>query len=176
MRLCWTIVLLCWLSATTTLSAADYVWIEGEHPAATPELKPSDGLSPPEVFSFAGWGRTWIISGEQMLHVNLSSGDVEKFMPDEGMVFAYDFSIEQAGRQNVWARIGYEWVRSDFQWRIDGGPWQLCSRRTPTTNIQPLQTWNELAWIRLGQVDLKAGRASLRDPALRLQGDGFARQ
>ena len=49
-------------------------------------------------------------------------------------------------------------MRSDFQWRMDGGPWQTSSRRTPTTNVQPIQTWNELAWIRLGQVDLKAGK------------------
>jgi hypothetical protein len=158
MRLCSNLVFLCWISTVTPLSAANYVWIEGERPAATPELKAVEGVSPPEAFRVSGWGRTWIISGEQMLHVNLSSGDVEKFMPEEGIVFAYNFFIGKAGRQNVWARIGYEWVRSDFQWRIDRGPWQLSSRRTPTTNIQPLQTWNELAWIRLGQVDLKAGK------------------
>ena len=160
------VVLLCWMSLAASLSAADYVWIEGERPKTTPILKQVDGVegvSPSNGFEFSGWGRTWIISDEQMLHVNLSSGDVDKFMPEEGLVFGYDFALDRGGKQNVWARIGYEWVRSDFQWRIDGGPWQTCSRRTPTTNVQPLQTWNELAWIQLGAGRLEGRQASLRD-------------
>lgn len=28
----------------------------------------------------------------------------------------------------------------------------------PTTNVQPLQTWNELAWIKLGEMDLSHGK------------------
>ena len=155
------ILFLCWTSVATPLSAADYLWIEGEQPTTTPTLKEGEGVekvSPPNGFEFKGWGRTWIISGDQMLHVNVSSSNVDKYMPEEGLVFGYDFALDRDGRQNVWARIGYEWVRSDFQWRIDGGPWQTSSHRIPTTNVQPLQTWNELAWIRLGQPDLKAGK------------------
>jgi hypothetical protein len=158
MRLWSIITATCLISVTTSLFAADYVWIEGERPTTIPELKSVDGDAAPDAIGFSGWGRTSIISAEEMLHVSLSSGEVEKFLPEEGLVFAYDFVIEGDGRQNVWARIGYEWVRSDFQWRIDQGPWHNCSRNEPTTNIQPLQTWNELAWIQLTQTDLEAGK------------------
>jgi len=83
---------------------------------------------------------------------------VDKFVPAEGLVFSYDFDLRKAGKQNIWARIGYEWARSDFQWRIDNGKWATCKKTSPTINIQPIQTWNELAWIKLSQVDLKAGK------------------
>jgi len=154
-------LLLTLLFVPVNLHAADYVWIEGENPSTTPRLKRGEGvenLSRENGFGYDGWGRTWIISGEKMLHVALQSGEVDKFMPDAGMVFGYDFEIAKASRQNIWARIGYEWVRNDFQWRIDGGPWQTCSRNTPTTNTQPIQTWNELAWIKLGELDLRSGK------------------
>ncbi len=149
------------LLATSSGKAIDYAWFEGEEPTTTPKLKRGEGiekLSRENGFGYDGWGRTWIISGEKMLHVGLQSGEVDKFMPDEGMVFGYDFQLAKRGRQNIWARIGYEWVRNDFQWRIDGGPWKTCSRNTPTTNIQPIQTWNELAWIKLGELDLNPGK------------------
>ncbi len=75
-------VFFCLIATVTSVLAADYVWIEGEQPTTTPTLKQVEGVenvSPPNGFQFTGWGRTWIISGEQMLHVNLSSGDVEKY-------------------------------------------------------------------------------------------------
>ncbi|HYW79241.1 MAG TPA: hypothetical protein VE890_06660, partial [Thermoguttaceae bacterium] len=159
------IALLCWMSmiisVATSLLAADYVWIEGEQPTTTPVMKQVEGVedvSPRNGFEMKGWGNTSIISGEVMLHVNVTNTNVQKYLPEQGLVFGYDFTLPKSGKQNVWARIGYEWVRSDFQWRIDGGPWQTSSRLTPTTNVQPIQTWNELAWIRLGQVDMKAGK------------------
>ncbi len=147
-----------------TLSAGDYVWLEGEQPDSTPVLKQLEGVervSPANGFQASGWGRTSIMSGEQILHVSLSPADIDKYLPAEGLIFGYSFQLEQGGAQNIWARIGYEWVRSDFDWRVDQGPWQSCSRRTPTTNIQPIQTWNELAWIQLGQLQLPEGRHRL---------------
>ncbi len=97
MKVSLNVVLLCWMSVATSLSAADYVWIEGERPTTTPTLKQVEGVenvSPSNGFDFTGWGRTWIISDEQMLHVNRRGGDVDKYMPEEGLVFGYDFTLD----------------------------------------------------------------------------------
>ena len=112
------ILFLCWMSVATSLSAADYLWIEGEQPTTTPTLKESEGVekvSPPNGFEFNGWGRTWIISGDRMLHVNLSSSNVDKYMPEEGLVFGYDFALDRDGRQNVWT-----FLTSSFTTRSTG--------------------------------------------------------
>lgn len=142
--------------------SAQGIWIEGENFTSASKLKTGDGLEQVQGggkgFAQEGWGNTAMMSEGKVLHVNLSKQEVEKFLPAEGLVFTYDFDLKQAGRQNIWARIGYEFVRSDFQWRIDNGKWQDCSSETPTINIQPIQTWNELAWIKLGHLDLPAGK------------------
>ncbi|MFP4381093.1 MAG: glycoside hydrolase family 2 TIM barrel-domain containing protein [Candidatus Sumerlaeia bacterium] len=139
-----------------SLCLADYVWIEGETPSNDPTLK--DGS---KGHGFAGWGNDFIISEGKMLTIQMSPGDAENKLPEGGLIFTYDFNLPQAGKQNIWARIGFEWVRSSFQWRVDGGEWQMSSKWTPTVNIQPIQTWNELAWLKLGEMDLAAGKHTI---------------
>ncbi|MCP4452203.1 MAG: hypothetical protein GY809_12125, partial [Planctomycetes bacterium] len=33
--------------------------------------------------------------------------------------------IPSSGSYEVWARVGFEFVRSPFEWRIDGSAWDL---------------------------------------------------
>jgi beta-galactosidase len=143
----------------------DSVWIEGDNFSKASKLKSGEGLENVTGgglgYVVSGWGNTDMMSEGKVLSVNLSSRDVDKFMPESGLVFSYIFDVEKSGKDSVWARIGYESVRSDLQWRIDGGEWKTSFSSEPTINIQPIQTWNELAWIKLGDVELKAGRHNL---------------
>jgi hypothetical protein len=148
------------------------VWIEGEQPDHLPAaLKSAEGEAPMggKGYAFGGWGRTELISGERMLHLSWTPQQADRFLPDEGLIFGYDVPIEQAGRYHVWARIGWEWARSDFDWRLAGGEWQTCPSSAPTVNIQSIQTWNELAWIELGAMDLAPGVHRLEFRHRRLQ-------
>jgi hypothetical protein len=137
------------------------IWIEGESYSEATPLKAGDGLKQVKGdgrgFAAEGWGHAEVMSGGQVLHVILQGAEVDKFLPEDGLIISYDVHMEQAGRQQVWARIGYEWARSDFDWRLDDGEWTTCGRQEATCDIQSVQTWNELAWIRLGDVDLAAG-------------------
>jgi hypothetical protein len=159
-------VLIVGLSAAAGGRAADYIWIEGEKPDHLPApLREGDGVERVrggKGYDFSGWGRLEIISEEALLHVNMSGREVDSFLPEGGLVLGYDFTLPEAGSPAIWARIGYEWVRSEFDWRIDDGPWQTLPSTRPTVNIQPMQTWNELAWIRLGTPALSGGKHTLR--------------
>lgn len=157
---------ICLFAITANLIAADYLWIEGEKPDHLPvALKAGNGVEAVtgdgKGYTIAGWGNTNIISDGVLLSVGMSDKEVESFLPAEGLVFGYDFTAAKAGVQHVWARIGYEFVRSTFDWRIDGGEWQTVPRTAPTVNVQPIQTWNELAWFRLGSPNLSAGKHTM---------------
>ena len=150
------------LLALSLQLSAQGVWLEGEDFTSASKLKAGEGLEKVKNggkgYGQEGWGNTKTMSGGKVLHVNIGNKDVEKFVTADGLSFSYDFNLKKSGNQNIWARIGYEWIRSDFQWRLDNGIWETSSRNTPTINIQPIQTWNELAWLKLGQLDLKSGK------------------
>lgn len=70
-------------------------------------------------------------------------------VPVGGALVTYDFPISAAGSREVWARIGYEFARAPFEWRIDSGPWTKVSPDEVTTDAVPLADWNEVAWLKL---------------------------
>ncbi len=144
----------------------DSVWIEGEALTGANRLKQVAGVEKRKDkgkgYTCSGWGNLNVFAAGKMLHTMLSPAEVDKFLPEEGLIFSYDFTVKTAGRQHVWARIGWEFVRSDFDWRIDQGEWLTCSHMSPTTNVQPIQTWNELGWIELGSPELTSGRHVLQ--------------
>ncbi|MBN8525952.1 MAG: hypothetical protein J0M02_11505 [Planctomycetes bacterium] len=139
--------------ACAALGAADFAWIEGESPTVRPTLP--EGLPEGAVKYGDAWGLSRIMSDGRLLHVNVGDGDVAKHLPD-GLTFGYDLQVP-GGKQEVWARIGYEWVRSPIRWRIAGGAWQDFGVDQVTRDVQQIQTWNELAWARLGEIDVPAG-------------------
>jgi beta-galactosidase len=159
LRACMTRALLClWTLLPAGMASGQspaYLWIEGENPSSI-NIKPNIG----------GWGRTEFLSGAKWLHISIDAEKVEKDQPAEGVLLRYNLNVARAGRYAVWNRIGYEFVRSEFQWRIDNGKWQTISPETLTTDLMELQEWNEVAWLKMGDQTLSAGlhRLEIRLP------------
>ncbi len=152
---------LCFIS----LNAQDFIWIEGEAFTSKPAaLNKADGVESVKGgvgYAAEAWGNDSMMSNGQVLHVNINPKQVDTYMPKGGLIFGYDFEIKKSGEQEVWARIGYEFARSQFHWRLDGGDWQVVEPSTATVNVQPIQTWNELAWLQLTKQNLKNGKHSI---------------
>lgn len=144
------------LLAGAPAACAEYIWLEGEDFDLEIPLKGNGEKSHGKI-STEGWGNVSVISGGKLLHVNIASGEVGELVPDTGLVFGRTFKVAAAGEYDIWSRIGYEWARSKFDWRINGGEWRTVSSDEPTIDIQPMQVWNELAWLKLGREGLKAG-------------------
>ena len=80
-------------------------------------------------FETGGWGHADFLSGGSWLHGSVEPQDLEAKIPAEGAVLSYDFEAKTAGDYEVWIRIGYEFARSPFSWRPDGGrPGKKASR------------------------------------------------
>ena len=146
---------------TVPARAAEYVWIEAEKPTAVPKIKPPKSKPDDKGYAFTGWGDTSIISEGKLLSVNLTDREAPGRLGEKGAVFGYDVRIPSAGTYQVWARIGFESVRSDFDWRVDDDAWRTLPATRQTRDVQPIQTWNELAWIKLCDRKLSAGRHRL---------------
>jgi beta-galactosidase len=125
------------------------VWIEGESLAR-----------PPAGFKKAGWGNQHYLSGGQWLFAAIDGKDVEK-IPADGLTLAYPFTTPSPGKYEVWARLGYEFVRSPLRWRIDGGAWGDDGPERLTTDLMELAEWTEVAWVQLGSADLTPGQHTL---------------
>ena len=129
-----------------------FIWLEGE--AARTTFKAN----------IAGWGRPQFLSASNWLHVSVEEDKVEKAVPDDGILLEYPFTAPKTGRYEVWNRIGFEFVRSPFDWRIDDGAWQTASPDELTTDLMELATWCEVAWLKLGDAGSDRRRASAADP------------
>lgn len=132
-------------------SAASYVWIEGEA-ASKSDVKPN----------IAGWGHTEFLSDGKWLQISIDADKVEKELPVGGAVLTYPFQIAQPGDYEVWNRIGYEFVRSPFEWRVDNGVWNTIKPDDLTTDLMELADWTEVAWIKMGVSALQSGAHMLQ--------------
>jgi Glycosyl hydrolases family 2/Glycosyl hydrolases family 2, TIM barrel domain len=130
-----------------SLPAQQYVWLEGETPTRA-TVK----------FETGGWGRAEYLSGGKWLFANIEPKDIEAKIPADGAVISYDFDAKTPGDYEVWARVGHEFVRSPFSWRLDGGAWKLSKSDDLTTDLMALQAWNEVAWLKLGKAGLQPGK------------------
>jgi len=128
----------------------EYVWLEGEKPESI-NVKPN----------IAGWGHKEFLSGETWLHFSLTQDLVEKEVPAEGALLAYSFKIEKGGDYEVWNRLGFEFVRSPLDWRIDGGEWKNSGPEVLTRDLMELDFWCEVAWCKLGSAPLTPGAHKL---------------
>jgi glycosyl hydrolase family 2 len=143
------LITLCAL-ASVVWSAEDVVWIEGESP--TRANVATKGV---------GWGNVQYLSDEKWLNFSVPVGQLAEQVPDGGIVLSYDFDLAQAGDYAVWNRIGYERVRSDFEWRVDEGEWRALKASELTTDLMDIDTWCEVAWIQMGSTQLGAGKHTL---------------
>lgn len=149
------------LLGAAALQAAEYAWVEGEAPVSTPVVLTQADFPKDKVQIGVGWGNQAIMSQGKLLHLCLDEEAVAKSVPAEGLTFGYDLEIKTAGKQEVWGRIGYEFIRAPLRWRVSGGAWATVAADIPTVDVMPIQTWNELAWIKFGELDLPAGKARL---------------
>jgi hypothetical protein len=138
------------LLANTCTQATPFAWVEGEHPAKGSFEAPA-----------AAWGRTSLLSGGKWLNVSIPENEVETKVPAVGAVVSYDLQLAKTAKYEIWARIGYESARSPFEWRIAGQQWSRIEPQQLTTDLQELDTWNAVAWMKLGNQALTAGSAKL---------------
>lgn len=138
----------CWPGRLTAVP--QYVWLEGEAPTDA-NLK----------VTAAGWGRKEFLSGEQWLHVSIEADKVVAELPAEGGWFTYTFNIPSAGQWEIWNRVGFEFVRSPFEWRMDDGPWATVTPDELTTDLMEISEWCEVAWLKLGVRELGPGQHAL---------------
>ena len=131
-------------------SAGDFIWIEGERPGSI-NLKPDVN----------GSGRPNLVSDGKWLTVHLDSGEIEKGLPPEGALLAYAFNVPKQGAHAIWGRIGYEFARSPFDWRLDGGAWSRIGPEDVATDLTELSFFTEVAWLEFGRKDLAEGDHSI---------------
>ncbi len=136
--------------STGALAEGPYnsIWLEAEEPAEA-------------NFEFnTGAGRPHLLSGEKWLQRSVEKKELEG-IPEEGFRLEYEMTVPEAGTYEAWARVGMEWIRAPFQWRIDEGAWRPGPADRTTTNVMELSDWNPVAWLHLGKVELPAGDATL---------------
>lgn len=134
------------LAGTTARGATEYVWLEGEN-AQVQGAKAN----------VAGWGHKEFLSGEKWLHISVDA-DATRSVPTEGVRITQAFAAPSAGKYEVWNRIGFEFVRSAYEWRVDEGAWSTVKPTDLTTDCMELDTWCEVAWLKTGDVELGAGK------------------
>ena len=129
----------------------DYVWIEGEHPSH--ENYQTDK---------GGWGNDHVLSDKKWLHFVINGNKVPEEAPEEGVLLEYEFEVPHSGQYAFWQRVGYESVRSDYEWRIDDGPWtRVKAPRDHTIDMMGIADWAEVGWLDAGMVRLEKGEHTL---------------
>jgi beta-galactosidase len=142
-----------------------YVWIEGETGQVT-------GVVPGE----GGVGRPEFLSGRKWLAVGIEENRVDADVKGEGFLVRYPVQIPASRKYNLWIRLGFEFVRSPFEWRIGQEPWTRVTPETLTTDLMELSDWTEVAWLRLGERNLAAAKHTLEIRVLKSSDSAGKRQ
>ncbi len=137
-------------AAFADLTAAEAIWLEGESPVSMPA---HGAVGSVEHAAF--------LSGGKWLTVAVEPGEVDKKVIGEGVTITYRFASVGGGKRELWARIGFEFARSPFQWRLDGGAWTKVGRDALTCDLMELGFWCEAGWLKLADVDLAEGQHTL---------------
>lgn len=135
------------LSANISLSALNYVWIEGED--YTDSSHDVDGRFKPEndaqaaLFSEGKW-------------LNGVYEDME-----EGEAFAeYEFNVEKTGNYTFYMRKF--WHHGPFRWKIDDGKWNVIDYSPNFIDEVNIRRFVEATWVEAGSTDLSRGEHTLR--------------
>jgi len=131
-------------------AAPAYIWLESE--SAKTSFKADLG----------DWGRARFLSDGKWIHISVEEDKVEKEVPDPGILLEYTFQSLKTSRYEVWNRIGFEFVRSVFEWRIDEEPWKKASPEELTTDLMEMGFWCEVAWLKLGDAEVSTGSHRLQ--------------
>ncbi len=142
--------------ASAAQAQNDAIWIESQNTASL-NAQNSDKLK----IQTSGWGHSEFLSGGSWFQISADAANVGSAIPADGLVLNYKFNASKAANYQIWNRIGYEFVRSPFDWRLDNGAWNPISPDQLTTDLMELQDWNEVAWLQLGAQQLNAGDHTL---------------
>jgi hypothetical protein len=82
-------------------------------------------------------------------------------IPKQPWQLSYSFDVHRGGDYQLWFRVGFEWVRAPFEYKLDDNSWQQASNREQTTQVMELTTWNEIAWLEGSNIKLTPGRHTL---------------
>jgi beta-galactosidase len=133
------------LAGVSGRALADFVWVEGEDAKCSVPANNS------------GWGNKEFLSGEKWMHLAIDAEKVDQVVKEDAVTIQYPLQIAKAGKYQVWDRVGMEFVRSPFQWRIDNGEWKAISNEELTTDLMEIAKWTEVAWLKMGEQQLDAG-------------------
>lgn len=126
------------------VQATPPIWIEAET-ADAPAAFVRETPGPPDR-----------VSGGQWIKASADPEGRDRLVPAEGLTLRHTFRTP-AGRREIWNRVGFEFARSPFEWRLDGGEWRTASPDDLTKDLVPLAEWTEVGWLKLGEADLKEG-------------------
>ena len=144
----------------TIASAADFVWWEGETPAAT--NFPQKTYWSASTFQAT---RQEILSGGDWL-----TNDGKRTGPE---AFAkYDVAVPADGAWHLWARKF--WKHGPFKWRLDQQDWQTCGQDVGLLDSQEIRQFLCVNWVYLGKVQLAAGPHAFELRLLAKEGEGQA--
>jgi hypothetical protein len=133
------------------------IWWEGESPTETNFPKQTwfsrDAIA----------GRTELLSGGAWLTSDGARGEAEMFA-------RYEVEVGAAGRYHFWVRKF--WKHGPFEWRFDEGAWTLCGKDVALADRVELGKHVEANWVKLGEVELAAGRRKFELRLTAKQGQG----
>lgn len=132
--------------------------------AAPPAFAWAEGEQPTEAnFTFEAQAPLpEILSGGKWLARSVEKAKVAKEVPAEGFLLKYRLRVPEDGEYTVWARVGYEFVRSPLEWRIGDGAWTKAGAEVHTTSLMRLAFFTEVAWEAIGKAPLRAGNIELQ--------------
>ncbi len=94
-RLCNLIVLYLFagmLAMSTSASAADFIWIEGEQPSREPAVKTDENGK--ALYQLNGAMKPHLLSDGKLLLMQVGGKTAKSAFPDEGLIFGYDFEVQ----------------------------------------------------------------------------------
>ncbi|MBN1851729.1 MAG: hypothetical protein JW829_03365 [Pirellulales bacterium] len=153
------------LAVSHSLHAADakgreFIWLEGEQPASA-NIK----------VQASGWGKSQFLSEGKWIHYSIDEDKVDHDVPDSGIILKYELQSTHKTKYQLWSRIGFEFARSPFDWRLDQGPWNRISPDALTTDLMEIAHWCEVAWFQMGDASLDVGEHILEIRLPKLKND-----
>ncbi|MFW5870813.1 MAG: glycoside hydrolase family 2 TIM barrel-domain containing protein, partial [Candidatus Sumerlaeota bacterium] len=139
----------------SSLAGAEDIWLEGEKP----DMRPEGDLKQFGV-SFGDAHPEWLSDGS-LLNIVQSYQDAKETFPPEGLQFGYNFEITEGGDYDLWFRLGFDFGRSDFEYRFDDGEWMTCEDSLNSIDLVMLMKFNPLSWAKLPSVSLEPGKHTI---------------
>ncbi|MBN2139117.1 MAG: hypothetical protein JW720_15020 [Sedimentisphaerales bacterium] len=151
------IILTLSIACPALAATADWIWLEAEKPTSM-NIKASPGMT--HEYLSGPW-----------LSVMVDADKVEKEVPAEGVLISYDFSVAADGKYEIWNRLGFDSIRTAFEWRIDETDWTTVNHDDPTIDLMELGFWCEVSWMKMGERSLPKGDHTLQIKVLKTKDD-----